>query len=136
MNWACKYERGSSGDTKSQSRLVPCRGFPCHVYSYLSSMGFQRRTSHVPPVLTLALFSIGRARCAPLGFSALALVLTMVVVGIAGEGSGIEQTGKAAARQLALEPISSDKCTKAPTSLLEIQMLCCIYRFRFFNTWR
>ena len=68
-------------------------------------MGFQTRTSHVPPVLTLALFSIGRARCAPLDFSALALVITMAVVVMAGEGSGMEETGKAAARQLALEPM-------------------------------
>ena len=60
----------------------------------------------------------------------------MVVVVIAGQWSGMEQTGKAAARQLALEPLSSDKCNKAPTSLLEIQILCCVYRFRFFSTWR
>ena len=104
--------------TKSQRRVVPCRGFPCHIYSYLSSMGFQTRTSHVPPVLALALFSIGRARCALLGFSAPALAWAMAVVVIARQGSEREENGKAAARQLALERISSDKCNKAPTLLL------------------
>ena len=76
-------------------------------------MGFQTKTSHVPPVLTLALFSIRRARCALLGSPALALPSAMAVVVIAGQRSGMEQTGNAAALQLALEPISSDKCNKA-----------------------
>ena len=70
------------------------------------------------------------------GCSALEICLAMVVVVIAGQGSGMEQTGNAAAPQLALVPISSDKCNKGPTSLLEVHVLCCIDRFRFVRTWQ
>ena len=66
------------------------------MYSYVSSKEFQQTTSHVLPVLTLALLSIKTGRCALPGCSALAFdtVLdgsAMVAAVIAGQGSGVDK---------------------------------------------
>ena len=86
------------------------------------------QTSHVAPVLTLALLRCARGRCALPGCAALALDaafagVAMALILITGQGWRLKHTGRVVARGLALKQMQIDNCGHAlETSTLSISL--------------